>query len=298
MKNPRKERNFWESKYLNDSAYIHWYDMLTNLAISMFEWKGLPDSVDPRFLELALFADGMAIFFKDEDLSDDYNGQFFALQTMIGGRLDVYRVPDERSAYATNGYNRRLDSKDSVIIFNNMTRTNCLADIEYFARKLYEVDRTIDVNVKGQKTPLAIVCDENQRLVMKNLYAQYDGNEPFIFGSKNLDLKGIQAINTGAPFVADKLQMLKTQIWNEALTFLGISNVSTDKKERLVSDEVTINTGATAAQRYTRLNMRKQACEKINQMFGLNVSVEYREDLPLMEEAGVGEVEEGGEADE
>ena len=298
MKNTRKQSNFWESKYLNDSAYIHWYDMLTNLAISMFEWKGLPDSVDPRFLELALFADGMAIFFKDEDLSDDYNGQFFALQTMIGGRLDVYRVPDERSAYATNGYNRSLDSKDSVIIFNNMTRTNCLADIEYFARKLYEVDRTIDVNVKGQKTPLAIVCDENQRLVMKNLYAQYDGNEPFIFGSKNLDLKGIQAINTGAPFVADKLQMLKTQIWNEALTYLGISNVSTDKKERLVSDEVTINTGATAAQRYTRLNMRKMACEKINRMFGLNVSVEYREDLPLMEEAGVGEVEEGGEADE
>lgn len=298
MKNTRKQSYFWESKYLNDSAYIHWYDMLTNLAISMFEWKGLPDSVDPRFLELALFADGMAIFFKDEDLSDDYNGQFFALQTMIGGRLDVYRVPDERSAYATNGYNRSLDSKDSVIIFNNMTRTNCLADIEYFARKLYEVDRTIDVNVKGQKTPLAIVCDENQRLVMKNLYAQYDGNEPFIFGSKNLDLKGIQAINTGAPFVADKLQMLKTQIWNEALTYLGISNVSTDKKERLVSDEVTINTGATAAQRYTRLNMRKMACEKINRMFGLNVSVEYREDLPLMEEAGVGEVEEGGEADE
>lgn len=264
----------------------------------MFEWKGLPDSVDPRFLELALFADGMAIFFKDEDLSDDYNGQFFALQTMIGGRLDVYRVPDERRAYATNGYNRRLDSKDSVIIFNNMTRTNCLADIEYFARKLYEVDRTIDVNVKAQKTPMAIVCDENQRLVMKNLYAQYDGNEPFIFGSKNLDIKGIQAINTGAPFVADKLQMLKTQIWNEALTYLGISNVSTDKKERLVSDEVTINTGATAAQRYTRLNMRKMACEKINRMFGLNVSVEYREDLPLMEEAGVGEVDEGGEADE
>lgn len=298
MKNPRKQRNFWESKYLNDRAYIHWYDMLTNLAISMFEWKGLPDSVDPRFLELALFADGMAIFFKDEDLSDDYNGQFFALQTMIGGGLDVYRVPDERRAYAPNGYNRMLDSKDSVIIFNNMTRTNCLADIEYFARKLYEVDRTIDVNVKGQKTPIAILCDENQRLSMKNLYAQYDGNEPFIFGSKNLDIKGIQAINTGAPFVADKLQMLKTQIWNEALTYLGISNVSTDKKERLVSDEVTINTGATAAQRYTRLNMRKMACEKINRMFGLNVSVEYREDLPLMEEAGVGEVEEGGDADE
>lgn len=294
----KKKENFWESKYLNNRAYLYYYNRLTELAISGFEWKGLPKSVDPRFLELTLFADGMAIFFKDEDLSDDYNGQFFALQTMIGGRLDVYRVPDIRRAYATNGYNRELDAKNSVIIFNNMLRTNCLSDIEYFARKLYECDRTIDVNVSAQKTPVAILCDENQRLTMKNLYANYTGNEPFIFGAKNLDLKGIQAINTGAPFVADKIQMLKTQIWNEALTYLGISNVSTDKKERLVTDEVNINTGATEASKNTRLTMRKLAAEQINDMFGLNITVDLRDDLKIQDEVEEEEevvVEEGGE---
>lgn len=273
----RKKRNFWESAWLNNRTYIHYYNRLTELAISMFEWKNLPDSIDPRFLELVLFSDGMAVFFKDEVLG------YLALQTMIGGNLDVYRIPKIRRAYATNGYNRSLDEKDSVIIFNNMLHTNCLTDVELFARRLYECDRTIDVNIKAQKTPIMIACDENQRLTMKNLYQQYDGNEPFIFGGKDMDIKKIQAIVTGAPYVADKVMQTKFQIWNEAMTYLGISNVNMHKKERLLSDEVTRNMGSTVASRYTRLEMRKQACKKINEMFGLNIDVDYREDIQLVD---------------
>ena len=254
----------------------------------MFEWKNLPDSIDPRFLELVLFSDGMAVFFKDEVLG------YLALQTMIGGNLDVYRIPKIRRAYATNGYNRSLDEKDSVIIFNNMLHTNCLTDVELFARRLYECDRTIDVNIKAQKTPIMIACDENQRLTMKNLYQQYDGNEPFIFGGKDMDIKKIQAIVTGAPYVADKVMQTKFQIWNEAMTYLGISNVNMHKKERLLNDEVTRNMGSTVASRYTRLEMRKQACKKINEMFGLNIDVDYREDIQLVDDEeqieGEGEV--------
>lgn len=284
----KTKRNFWESEWLNNRTYIHYYNRLTELAISMFEWKNLPDSIDPRFLELVLFSDGMAVFFKDEVLG------YLALQTMIGGNLDVYRIPKIRRAYATNGYNRSLDEKDSVIIFNNMLHTNCLTDVELFARRLYECDRTIDVNIKAQKTPIMIACDENQRLTMKNLYQQYDGNEPFIFGGKDMDIKKIQAIVTGAPYVADKVMQTKFQIWNEAMTYLGISNVNMHKKERLLNDEVTRNMGSTVASRYTRLEMRKQACKKINEMFGLNIDVDYREDIQLVDDEeqieGEGEV--------
>ena len=274
--NRKSKINFWESAWLNNRTYIHYYNRLTELAISMFEWKNLPDSIDPRFLELVLFSDGMAVFFKDEVLG------YLALQTMIGGNLDVYRIPKIRRAYAANRYTRSLDEKDSVIIFNNMLHTNCLTDVELFARRLYECDRTIDVNIKAQKTPVMIACDENQRLTMKNLYQQYDGNEPFIFGGKDMDIKKIQAIVTGAPYVADKVMQTKFQIWNEAMTYLGISNVNTHKKERLLNDEVTRNMGSTVASRYTRLEMRKQACKKINEMFGLNIDVDYREDIQLV----------------
>lgn len=277
MSKRKREGSFWESKLLNNQTYIHYYNRLTELAISMFEWKNLPDTVDARFLELSLFANGMAIFFKDDEMG------YLAMQTMIGGNLDVYNVPNIRRAYASNGYNMNLDEKNSVIIWNNMLRTNCLPDIELFARRLYECERTIDVNIKAQKTPVAILCDENQRLTMRNLYAQYDGNEPFIFGSKDLDIKKIQAITTNAPYVADKVIQTKFQIWNEAMTYLGISNVNMHKKERLLNDEITINMGSTVASRYTRLEMRKQACKQINDMFGLNIDVEYREDIQLVE---------------
>lgn len=249
----------------------------------MFEWRGLPDSIDPRFLELTLCSDGMAVFFKD-DVMDKY----LALQTMIGGNLDVYRIPKIRTAYAANGYNMKLDERNSVIIFNNMLHTNCLSDIELFAYKLYECDRTMVVNIKAQKTPVMITCDENQRLTMKNLYAQYDGNEPFIFGGKDIDMKKVQAIVTGAPYVADKVYETKTQIWNEAMTYLGISNVSMIKKERMITDEVSRNMGSTVASRYTRLEMRKEACKKINAMFGLHIDVEYRADIQAYTDEDMG----------
>ena len=176
-----------------------------------------------------------------------------------------------------------------------MLSTNCLTDIEIYARRLYECERTIDVNIKAQKTPVAILCDENQRLTMKNMYAQYDGNEPFIFGAKDLDIKKIQAITTGAPYVADKVMQTKFQIWNEAMTYLGISNVNMHKKERLLNDEVTRNMGSTVASRYTRLEMRKQACKQINDMFGLNINVEYREDIQVVEPDGMESLEGGSD---
>lgn len=272
----RRKKKRWESAELNQRTYNHYFNRLMELSISMFEWKNLPDTVDARFLEYTLFTDGMAVFFNDEVMGH------LCLQTMIGGNLDVYRIPTIRTAYASNGYNRKLSEKDSVIIFNNMIHTNCINDIELFARRLYECDRTIDVNIKAQKTPVMIACDENQRLTMINLYQQYDGNEPFIFGNKDIDIKKIQAISTNAPFVSNKIMDLKNQIWNEALTYLGISNVSYQKKERLISDEVSRSMGGTVASRYTRLDMRQQACEKINKMFGLDIWVDYREDTKLV----------------
>lgn len=284
-----RKRKKWESAQLNNLTYRHYFNRLMELAISTFEWKNLPESVDARFLEYTLFTDGMAVFFRDEVMGE------LCLQTMIGGNLDVYRVPKIRTAYASNGYNRKLDENNSVIIFNNMIHTNCTDSVELFARRLYECDRTIDVNVKAQKTPVMIACDENQRLTMINLYQQYDGNEPFIFGNKDIDIKKIQAISTNAPFVADKIIELKNTIWNEALTYLGISNVSFQKKERLISDEVSRSMGGTIASRYTRLNARQQACNQINKMFGLDISVDYRGDFMMLTESSNYEEEEGEE---
>lgn len=268
----KRDREFWESADLNNASYIQYYDRLTELSISMFEWRNLPDTVDPRFLELTLFANGMAVFFKDE--VEDY----LALQCAISGPLNVYRIPIRRRAYAVNGYNRELDDKNSIIIYNNMLHKNSMLDVRMFARELYNLDRAISVNANAQKTPILIRCDENQRLTLENLYMDYDGNKPVIYGDKGLNPNALSVLKTDAPYVADKLYTLKTQKWNEALTYLGISNVNITKRERLITDEVTRNQGGTIASRYSRLQSRRMACEQINKMFGLNIQCDYRED--------------------
>lgn len=275
----RRKTNFEESLTMNDYTYMQYAYRLMELSISMFEWKNLPEGIDERFLEMVLFTDGQAVFFKDDELGD-----YLALQCLINGELNVYRIPINRRAFAVNGYQKQLTDKDSVIIFNNMLHTNSWLDVKMFAKRLYNLDRIIDVNANAQKTPILIKGNEQQRLTLTNLYKEYDGNAPVIFADKSLDMNALQVISTQAPYVADKIYQLKTQIWNEALTYLGISNVSFQKRERMISDEVTRSQGGTVASRYSRLNARRQACEKINKMFGLNIDCDFHEDYQFSEE--------------
>ena len=275
----RKNKQFWESVAMNNATWAQYARRLTELSISMFEWKNLPDSVDPRFLELTLFGDGQAVFFRDEVMG------YLALQCAANGSFNQYRIPTRRRAYAVNGYQKDLEMSDSVIIYNNYLRTNSWLDVQMFAKRLYNLDRAIDVNANAQKTPILLLCDENQRLTVENVYMQYDGNMPVIFGDRGLNTSmEMKTLNTQAPFVCDKLYELKTQLWNEALTYLGISSVNSVKKERLITDEVTRNLGATVASRYSRLQARKEACQQINNMFGLNLDCEYRSDIRYIED--------------
>lgn len=265
---------FGESAVMNNATYIQYFNRLVELSISMFEWQGLPETVDPRYLELHLFQNGSVVYFRDEVMGD------LCLDCIANGQFDVYGNPISRRAYSSyNQYQKTLNESDSVIIWNNYLRQPSVLDVKMFAKRLYNLDRIIDVNANAQKTPVLVQGTEKQRLTLVNLYKEFDGNAPFIFGDKNLDLNSLRAISTNAPYVADKLYQLKTQIWNEALTYLGISNLNIQKKERMITDEVQRNQGGTIASRYSRLEARREAVDKINRMFGTDISVDYREDL-------------------
>ena len=289
----KRKTDFWESAMMNNATYIQYYNRLVELSIAMFEWTGLPDTVDPRFLELSLFKYGQAVFFEDEVLG------YLALNNAVQGGFDVYGIPLKSRAYSPyNNYQRQLDSTDSVIIYNNYLRTSSKVDIEVFAKRLYNLDRVMDVNANAQKTPILIKCADTQRLTMKNLYKEYDGNSPVIFGDNGLNDQGFTVLKTDAPYVADKIYQLKALIWNEALTYLGISNINVQKKERLITDEVSRNMGGVIASRYSRLNARQQACEQINKLFGLNVSCEYRDDYRELDGKPLNETESESEEKE
>ena len=270
---------FGESAIMNNATYIQYFDRLVELSVSMFEWHGLPETVDPRYLELHLFQNGSMVYFRDEVMGD------LCLDCIANGQFDVYGNPISRRAYSSyNQYQKTLNESDSVIIWNNYLRQPSVLNVKMFAKRLYNLDRIIDVNANAQKTPVLVQGTEKQRLTLVNLYKEFDGNAPFIFGDKNLDLNSLRAISTNAPYVADKLYQLKTQIWNEALTYLGISNLSIQKKERMITDEVQRNQGGTIASRYSRLEARREAVDKINRMFGTDISVDYREDFQITNE--------------
>lgn len=276
---PRKKNTnitsdaFWSSSKRNAYSYVNYFDRLCNIAISVFKWENLPDTVDQRFLELTLLCNGYAVFFKDEVMG------YLALRAMVGGPLSVYNIPTQRTAYASNGYQNQLDDTNSVLIYENYLHSPILDDLCQYSRDLYELDQIIMVNCKAQKTPVMVIADEDQRLTLKNLYAKYEGNEPFIFGNNGMQAQPLQSINTGAPFNAPALYDLRTNIWNMALTSLGVpANIQAQKKERLVTDEVHQTNGGAFASRFSLLEARRQACTQINNMFPeLSVDVDYRD---------------------
>lgn len=273
-----------------DTAQMYMWRLL-DIAMSVFEWTNLPKGIDQRQLEFWLLRDGFCGMLYDEDLKVDSKRApegYAVLPMVISGTWDIYDYPKERRAYATNGLQYDCNEDNSVIIFNDYLRTPMWFTLRQYAWRLANCDRTIDVNLAAQKTPKIIRCNEKQRLTLLNLAKEVDQNKTWIFGDKNLDLEGIQIFDTSAPFVADQVQVLKHQYWNEVLTYLGIENVNTEKKERLVTDEVMSNMGDVEGQRFVRLNARKQACEMINELWGLDVDCNFRTGIYIKAE-GFGE---------
>ena len=282
-----KDIRFLNSAFLNSATYNDYMERFEKICLSMFEWVNLPESMNARYLEFCLYYEGQAGLLYDEEYG------FINTKVASNGYLNIYGLPSQLNCYSYQYQKSRnlytgLDGtkdKDCVLVMNNWQRIPTVNTIELFCQKLADADLTCTVNIKSQKTPVLIVVDENQRLMMENLYAQYDGNRPFIFGDKNqLSENAIKCLNTGAPFVADKIMEYKKQIWNEALTFLGINTLQSEKKERLITDEASSNNELINLNLQSMLIPRQEAAKQFNKLFGLEgtdkeISVRLRSDL-------------------
>ena len=260
------------TEFLNAYTQIDYLFRLKEYAINCFEWLNLPDTVDARFIENELFDQGRINFFKDKNLG------FLCLPVNESGPINIYNEPTKKYIYASDGFSRKRNISNSVTIYNNFLRTPTFTTVNLYAIRLAEVQRTIDTNMLAQKTPVTIICPENERLAFKNVYNQVKSNRPVIWGTSELNLDNYRVLNTQAPYVVDKLTLYKHDLWNECMTFLGVNNANQDKKERLVESEVGANDEQIEQARFNMLDARKQACEKINKMFGLNIDVKFRND--------------------
>lgn len=261
---------------INDRTMIDYIDRLKMLAISLFSWKDLDKYAGTgasRFLELSLYEDGRGVFIKDETLG------YMALKVNPSDKLNVYQLPTKVMAWSI-GYNKQYDFDDVVYIMNNELQKPTREFMELFAYRLYETERTIDINLNAQKTPVLIEGDTKTILTLKNVYMQYSGNTPFIFGNKQFDISNkLNVLKTDAPYIVDKLDIHKHQIFNDALTVLGIDNANTDKKERLITNEVESNEELIKYYLNCFYKTRKYACEQIKEKFNIDIDIELNKDI-------------------
>lgn len=279
--------NFEDAMLLNSRSYTDYLERMKKIALSMFEWVNLPDTMDARYLEMCLYYKGKAAILYDEDYG------FINTQAADSGYLNIYGLPTKLNCYSYS-YNKMRElyipgsnlpaEEECILVMNNYQQIPTASTIELFAYRLAEAQRTADINIAAQKTPILILTDKNQELTLRNLYAQYDGNSPVIFGDRNvLNEKPMDTINTQAPYIADKLQDYMRDIWNSFLTFLGINNLD-EKKERLISSETGSNNELINMNMQSYLIPRKQACKEYNEKFGLTgtskaIDVKLRSDL-------------------
>lgn len=284
---------FKDYQYINDDTYYDYLERLKKIAISMFEWVNLPESCDPRYLELCLYYLGQAALLKnDEDI-------FINTKACSAGRINLYELPTQINCYSVefsvikkmyDGFKfneiNKIDPKDyCVYVLNNQNRMATAPTLELFAYRLYLAQRTADTNISVNKLPFIVAVDDNQRLTMENLILQISENKPAVFGTKELasTIKDdIRVLPTNPPFIADKINDYKKEIWNEALTYLGINNLN-EKKERLITDETNTNNELINLNLQSYLTPRKEACKQFNQLFGLEgdkaIDVKVRSDL-------------------
>ena len=263
----RKKRT--EAEVLNRQTYNVLFEHYRDLALNLFEWKGLPEGIEERHIERVLFAEGKVLFFRDPALS------YMALPCGPGPYLNVYGDPLHWRAMGLN-YNKQYKASECVLIENTKMRTPTSDTVHMFVRKLYEAERTMDTNIKTSKVPFIFTCDEKNVFTYKEIFRRVDGNEPALFGAKGLDLESIKVMPTKATFIGNELMDYSHSVENKLLTFLGVNCSPVDKRERLITDEAESNNQLLDMNADLMLEARQRACEAINKMYGLNISVELR----------------------
>lgn len=288
MGKPKKRTALEDAMLLNNATYFDYLDRAKKIALSIFEWVNLPESMDSRYLERCLYYTGAAALFHDPTYG------FINTKATCSNQLNIYGLPTEITCFSYsyrdvrrvyNGItapDKDIDS-EAVLAINTWDMLPTAPSIELFCMRLAEAQRIIDINIKAQATPFIVMTDENERLSMVNAFQQVDKNSVVIFGKRGVfDSDSIKTLNTQSPYIADKVQGYKRDIWNEMLTYLGVDNIE-EKAERLVSSEVGGNNELVNLNLQAYYAPRKKAAEQFNEKYGLigdkAIDVKLRSDI-------------------
>lgn len=258
----RSQKGLYERMY---------WRVLTELAVNRFQWDGLPDTVDSRFLELCLFRQACCVFYDDPDYG------YLALRGTGAGQWNMYDNPTKFQVTGNAMVNKLLTDEECVPIWANDLRAPDLDIVSLFSARLAELSQTIDIQIKNMRVTRIVVTDENQKHSWQNLMRMVEQGIPVVYASQSLEPSAVTVLDAGSdPQSLSALMIAFTRSWNDCLGLLGINGANQDKKERLVASEVNANDDQIDSARWVNLNARQKACDEINARYGLDISVDYR----------------------
>lgn len=288
----------YDQAFQNKQAwYLFYREYFSSLIVSLFEWKNLPEGIDPIFLEKSLNMHGYVGFLFDEEKG------FIIQNGTLTDNLDLYDRPLgfqvvspvshllSKTNYYLNNYYDDLDPEKAFLIENDLFRNSSFYWVDLYASKLSEIEQSIELTRNALKTPFIILTDEENKLSVKNFYQQVEEGRPAIYikNNKNKDgvetdtlLDKLQVLNTNVPsHLLKDLYEEKVRVFNQFLNFIGITSNNNDKKERLVADEVNADDGLIATSLENKLKARRKSIDLINKCFGLNIEVNISSSIEM-----------------
>lgn len=283
------------SKYKNMLEFQNQFMYWANLLINRYEYKGLPESVNDRILELSFLLRGAAMI-------AEIDGHYYSFMCAPGADYNIYGEPTKAWGYGMNGFNKEFNlyvrgsdegsltrkgvsgqmatkNYNAVIGWDNKARYPYINYLVAECTRLADIQRSTDVIRSNLKRPAIVACEENQVNTVKAAFRNRDENEDVVvISSAGLSLDSVKVwdLKTDPTLLsafAEDYERHEEQLRERAGLY---SNPNPDKKERMLVDEVNANNEETDSSEDICLTMRKQFCEDVNAAFGLNISVEPR----------------------
>lgn len=253
-----------------------------NMAVQMIQWNGMPDEIPKYAPERWLYTQGQATFFKIP-----VTGEYAILPVASGSvKLDIYGRPQEWRAFAVGQSeqaryinNLTLNTDNAVLIWSNQRHTADTIYVNEIVDKMVSIDRTLDINNLIMRTPFAIKGNKDNILTMQNVIKSINDGDAFILENDTTGAvtNDIDVIDLGVDWLGVELSEQYETYHDRILRFFGIDYLPVEKRERMVTDEANANNQELEIRRSARLEYRMVACDEINKLFGLNISVEYKE---------------------
>lgn len=255
-------------------SYNYYIDMLTLLTQIAYKWENIPDEIPNYQMEKCLCLTGSVGLTYDNEIN-----KYVALPCVIySGGLDIYGEGKQYKLFSySNTYNKIITkNEDGVICWNNNIKKSNIYMILRYAERLQLIDEIIDLNIKQQKSPYILICDEKTKTTLKTILSKIELGEESILTTKELDLENVlKPLELNVELKAHDLIEAKREIFNEACMYLGISANLSNKKERLIASEVATEEKRYDIYRQIGLEPRKYFCKLANKLYNLNLDVNY-----------------------